>query len=56
MSASSARSSPTRTWIAATLVEVDIHEGIEMTLIVLGHKLKHTQIEIVRDYDRELPR
>jgi signal transduction histidine kinase len=38
------------------LVEVDIHEGIEMTLMVLGHKLKHTQIEIVRDYDRELPR
>jgi signal transduction histidine kinase len=38
------------------LVEVDIHEGIEMTLMVLGHKLKHTQIEILRDYDRELPR
>jgi signal transduction histidine kinase len=38
------------------LVEVDIHEGIEMTLMVLGHKLKHTEIEIVRDYDRELPR
>jgi signal transduction histidine kinase len=38
------------------LVEVDIHEGIEMTLVVLGHKLKHTAIEVVRDYDRELPR
>jgi signal transduction histidine kinase len=23
---------------------------------VLGHKLKHTQIEVVRDYDRELGR
>jgi len=23
---------------------------------VLAHKLKHTQIEVVRDYDRELPR
>ena len=38
------------------LVEVDLHEGLETTLVVLGHKLKHTTIEIVRDYDRELPR
>ena len=37
-------------------VEVDIHEGIETTLIVLGHKLKHTSIEVVRDYDRSLPK
>jgi signal transduction histidine kinase len=38
------------------LVEVDIHEGLETTLVVLGHKLKHTSIEVVRDYDRSLPR
>jgi len=38
------------------LVEVDVHEGLETTLIVLGHKLKHTDIEIVRHYERELPR
>ncbi len=38
------------------LVEVDLHEGLETTLIVLGHKLKHTEIEVVRDYDRSLPR
>jgi signal transduction histidine kinase len=38
------------------VVEVDIHEGIEMTLKLLQHKLKHTAIEIVRRYDRELPR
>ena len=38
------------------LVEVDIHEGLETTLIVLGHQLKHTSIEVVRDYDRALPR
>jgi signal transduction histidine kinase len=37
------------------LVEADIHEGLETTLKVLGHKLKHTQIEIRRDYDRGLP-
>jgi signal transduction histidine kinase len=38
------------------LVEVDLHDGLETTLTVLGHKLKHTTIEVVRDYDRELPR
>ena len=25
------------------LVEVDLHEGLETTLAVLGHKLKHTR-------------
>jgi signal transduction histidine kinase len=38
------------------LVEVDLHEGLETTLVVLGHKLKHAAVEVVRDYDRELPR
>jgi signal transduction histidine kinase len=38
------------------LVEVDLHEGLETTLKVLGHKLKHTSIELVRDYDRALPK
>jgi signal transduction histidine kinase len=38
------------------LVEADLHEGIETTLAVLGHRLKHTSIEVVRDYDRGLPR
>ena len=38
------------------LVEVDLHEGLETTLVVLGHKLKHTGIEVVRDYDRDLPK
>jgi signal transduction histidine kinase len=37
------------------LVEVDLHEGLETTLTMLGHKLKHTAIRVVRDYDRELP-
>ena len=35
------------------LVQVDLHEGLETTLAVLGHKLKHTEIEVARDYDRE---
>ncbi|MGZ4200872.1 MAG: sensor histidine kinase [Thermoleophilaceae bacterium] len=38
------------------LVEVDLHEGLETTLTVLGYKLKHTNIQVKRDYDRELPR
>jgi signal transduction histidine kinase len=38
------------------LVEVDLHEGLETTLTVLGHKLKHTAIVVSRDYDRKLPR
>jgi signal transduction histidine kinase len=37
-------------------VEVDLHEGLETTLAVLGHKLKHTSIAVTRDYDRSLPR
>lgn len=37
------------------LVEIDLHEGLETTLTVLAHKLKHTSIEVVREYDRTLP-
>ena len=38
------------------LVEVDLHEGLETTLTVLGYKLKHTSIVLVREYDRTLPK
>ncbi len=38
------------------VVEVDLHEGLESTLVVMGHKLKHTTIKVVRDYDRSLPK
>ena len=38
------------------LVEVDVHEGLETTMAVLAHKLKHTRIEVCRAYDRALPR
>jgi signal transduction histidine kinase len=37
------------------VVQADIHEGLETTLTVLGHKLKHTHIQVERDYDRTLP-
>ncbi|HTZ88171.1 MAG TPA: ATP-binding protein [Solirubrobacteraceae bacterium] len=38
------------------LVEVDLHEGLETTLKVLGYKLKHTEIKVAREYDRSLPK
>jgi signal transduction histidine kinase len=34
--------------------EIDVHEGIESTLIMLGHKLKN--VEVNRGYDRSAPR
>ncbi|MGO9488235.1 MAG: sensor histidine kinase [Solirubrobacteraceae bacterium] len=37
------------------LVEVDLREGIENTLTILGHKLKRTTIEVRREYDPALP-
>jgi signal transduction histidine kinase len=38
------------------VVETEIHEGLDTTLVVLGHKLKHTKIAVERDYDRTLPK
>jgi signal transduction histidine kinase len=38
------------------LVEVDLHEGLETTIAVLAHRLKHTEIKVVRDYDKSLPK
>jgi signal transduction histidine kinase len=35
--------------------EVDIHDGIENTLVMLRHRLKKG-IDVVRDYDRTLPK
>jgi signal transduction histidine kinase len=34
--------------------EIDVHEGIENTLIILGHKLRN--VTVSRDFDRTLPR
>jgi signal transduction histidine kinase len=38
------------------VVQADVHEGLETTLKVLHYKLKHTQIEVEREYDRSLPK
>ena len=34
--------------------EIDVHEGIENTLTILGHKLRN--VTVSRDFDRTLPR
>ncbi|MEW6153873.1 MAG: ATP-binding protein [Actinomycetota bacterium] len=34
--------------------ETDVHDGLESTLVMLGHKLRGG-VEVVRDYDRSLP-
>lgn len=39
----------------APLQEVDVHEGLESTLTMLGHKLKQGVV-VTRDYDLNLPR
>jgi signal transduction histidine kinase len=38
------------------LVQVDLREGIVATLKVLGHKLKHTNIAVRKEFDPQLPR
>ena len=40
----------------APLQEIDVHDGLESTLAVLGHKLSERGTAVVRDYDRTLPR
>jgi signal transduction histidine kinase len=37
------------------VVEADLHEGLDSTLVILGHKLKHSAIAVERSYDRTLP-
>ena len=36
------------------IVEADVREGLESTVTMLGHKLKHTNIVVKRDYDASL--
>ena len=35
--------------------QIDVHDGIESTLTMLGHKLKKGDVTVERDYDRALP-
>jgi len=34
---------------------IDVHDGLESTLVILGHKLKKG-VKVVRDFDRTLPK
>lgn len=38
------------------LQEVDLHEGLDDTLTIFGHKLRKHSVEVRREYDRSLPR
>lgn len=38
----------------ASVQEVDLHAGLDSTVVMLGHKL--AGVEVVRDYDRTLPK
>jgi signal transduction histidine kinase len=40
----------------ASRQEVDLHKGIDSTLLILKHKLKKKNIMVVRDYAEDLPR
>ncbi|HEY9283216.1 MAG TPA: ATP-binding protein [Pyrinomonadaceae bacterium] len=40
----------------AALQEVDLHKGIDNTLLILKHKLRRKNIEVARDYDAGMPR
>jgi signal transduction histidine kinase len=39
----------------APLEEIDIHEGLDSTLVIFSHQLK-SGVKVVRDYDRTLPK
>lgn len=37
-------------------IKIDLHEGIDNTLIILNHKLKQKNITVQKDYDQTLPK
>jgi signal transduction histidine kinase len=39
-----------------TLREIDVHESIESSLTILGHKLKQSRAKLQREFDRSLPK
>lgn len=39
----------------ASVQTIDLHRGIDNTLLILKHKIKSKNIEVVRDYDQRLP-
>ncbi len=39
----------------APFQQLVVHEGLKSTLVMLAHKLRAAQVEVVKDLDRELP-
>ncbi len=39
----------------ASQKEADVHEGLENTLVMLGHKLKKGNVRVTREYEEDLP-
>ena len=40
----------------AAVQAIDLHQGLDNTLLILKHKLKSKSISVTRDYDENLPR
>jgi signal transduction histidine kinase len=40
----------------ATLQPVDVREGLESTLVMLGHKIRQCGVTVAREYAEDLPR
>jgi signal transduction histidine kinase len=40
----------------AAVQEINVHDGLENTLIILKHKLRDAKVTVVRDYASDLPR
>jgi signal transduction histidine kinase len=40
----------------ASQQEADVHEGLDNTLVLLGHKLKKGNVRVTREYEEDLPR
>jgi signal transduction histidine kinase len=40
----------------APVQEIDLHRGLENTLLILNHKLKKKSVTVIRDYAEDLPR
>ena len=50
------RRSSTRRWTGREHQLVDVHDGIDSTLVMLGRKFAGRGVTLVKEYDRSLPR
>ena len=41
---------------SVAMEQLDLHEGINSTLLMLKHKFKHNQIQLVKDFEESLPK